>query len=60
MKAGLTDASIPVAVQTARELPGGSNTRKLIVVVSDDQRGGWQVENNTAWRAALGEALHSW
>jgi hypothetical protein len=57
MKPGLTDASIPDSVQAARELGGARNTKRMILVVGDDQRGGWKVENNAAWRAALGERV---
>ena len=57
LKPGLTDASIPQAVQEARQLliGAGKNAHKMIVIVSDDQRSGWSVDNPTPWRAALGD-----
>ncbi len=56
LKPGLTDASIPDAVQTVRELiDRGRNVRKLIIVISDEQRSGWRIDDNTAWRRALGD-----
>ncbi len=58
LKPGLTDASIPDSVQAAREqIARGPNTQKMVLVVSDDQRNGWKIENNSAWRAALGERI---
>jgi hypothetical protein len=33
---------------------GGRNARKMIVVVSDEQRGGWDVDNAAAWQLATG------
>ena len=57
MKPGMTGASVPDAVQAARELVGrGPNTQKLVLVVSDGQRHGWQIENSTAWASARGAA----
>src|SRR5688572_28741350 len=57
LKPGMTGASIPDAVQAARELAGrGPNTQKLVLVVSDAQRHGWQIENATAWSGAAGAA----
>jgi hypothetical protein len=51
----LTDADIPDAVQAARELLGRApNSRKLIVILSDEQRSGFALSNEPAWRAALG------
>ena len=57
VKPGLTDASIPQAVQEARRLVvgAGRNKQKMIVIVSDDQRSGWSVDNPTPWLAALGD-----
>jgi hypothetical protein len=56
MGPGQSDASIPDAVQTARELIAeGRNARKMILVVSDEQRVNWGIENNAAWQLALGE-----
>jgi hypothetical protein len=55
---GLTDASIPDAVQAARDLVNhGGNIRKQIFVISDEQRTGWLIDNQTAWRNALGDRL---
>ncbi len=51
MKPGLTDANIPAAVQAATELADrGRNLRKLVVILSDDQRSNWNVGNDTAWK----------
>jgi hypothetical protein len=56
LRPGMTRASIPDAVQAARELARrGPNTQKVVIVVSDEQRQSWQAEDNAAWRAALGE-----
>lgn len=53
---GMSDASIPDAVQAARELIAeGRNARKMILVVSDEQRNNWGIDNNSAWQLALGE-----
>ena len=50
MKPGLTAAGIPDAVQAARELLArGPNAQKVILVVSDEQRNTWHVENAGAW-----------
>ncbi len=58
MKPGLSDASIPDAVRTARELleRHGHNLRKTIIVVSDEQSSGWQAEDDAAWRLAVGSS----
>ena len=56
MKPGLTDASIPEAVQAARDtINKGRNPQKLILIVSDDQRSNWSIDNLAAWHAALGD-----
>src|SRR5215213_7438591 len=56
MKPGLTSASIPDAIQAARELLArGPNAQKVILVVSDAQRNAWQIENGAAWAGAVGE-----
>jgi hypothetical protein len=58
MDNGLTDGPIPDAIGTAREVINkGSHLKKLIVVLSDQQRSGWQVNGDGAWRAALGDRL---
>lgn len=55
MKPGLSDGPIPEAIQAAREvLARGRNARKAIVVISDQQRTGWKVQDMTAWNAAVG------
>lgn len=58
MKPGLSDGSIPAAVRMAKELLDrhGHNLRKTIIVVSDEQRTGWQVDDDAAWRLAVGSA----
>ncbi len=54
MKPGVTDADIPQAIQAAAEvLNRGRNLRKLIVVVSDQQRSNWSIGNDSAWHAAM-------
>jgi hypothetical protein len=56
MGPGLSDASIPDAVGAGPRVggEGGRNARKMIVVVSDEQRGGWDVDNAAAWQLATG------
>ena len=50
-----TDSSIPDALLTARELLNHApNTRKLIVILSDEQRSGFQIPSEAPWRNALG------
>jgi hypothetical protein len=56
LKPGQTAASIPDAVQAARELLArGPNAQKVILVVSDAQRHAWQIDNASAWAGALGD-----
>lgn len=56
MRPGTTDASITDAILAAREqLNRGSNLRKVILVLSDQQRSNWAADNESAWRAALGD-----
>lgn len=56
LPAGLTDGSIPDALLAARDLVNkGRNIRKSILVISDEQRSGWQLDQEERWRAALGE-----
>ena len=58
LKPGMSDASIPDAVQAARELVmRGRNPKKAIIVVSDGQRNGWKVEDLSAWNGALGQRV---
>lgn len=57
-KPGLTSASIPDAVQKAREIIGkGRNTRKTIIVLSDGQKSNWRPSDLGAWNAALGQRV---
>lgn len=52
---GLSDCSIPEAVQTAREVIGrGRNVRKIIIVASDGQATSWHADDDAAWRLATG------
>lgn len=56
IKPGLTDANIPDAILAARELvQRGGNLRKMVLVISDEQRSNWQIGNEGAWRLALGD-----
>jgi hypothetical protein len=58
LKPGLTDCSIAEAVESAREvLRNGRNLRKVVLVVSDEQKGNWQIGDNAAWQRALGDPL---
>lgn len=53
---GMTDGPIPDAIADARELlQRGRNMRKVILVVSDQQRSGWKIEDQGVWRSAIGE-----
>ena len=53
---GATFAALPDAVQAAREqIARGPNVHKAIIVVGDEQRNAWQVENASAWAGALGD-----
>jgi hypothetical protein len=53
---GSTFATVPDAVQAAREqMARGPNAHKVIVVVSDEQRNAWQIDNAAAWSGALGD-----
>jgi hypothetical protein len=57
MKPGMTKGDIAAGVEAAREaLTHGHNTRKIILVVSDDQRTNWDPGNEKEWTAALGHA----
>jgi hypothetical protein len=56
-KPGMTDCSIPAAIAAAgRLLETGDNTRKLILVVSDQQRLKWHVGDEALWREAVDSA----
>lgn len=55
MKPGMTLGNIPAAVAQAREvLSHGYNLKKVIIVVSDEQRTNWEPNNESAWRGAMG------
>jgi hypothetical protein len=55
-KVGTTDASVPQAIQVARDVVNhGRGIHKKIVVISDEQRVGWQVGDATAWKIALSD-----
>jgi hypothetical protein len=55
LKPGITEADIPQAVQAATELLNrGHNLRKLILIISDQQRSNWSIGSDSAWHAALG------
>src|SRR5256885_1971939 len=60
LKPGMTAASVPDAVQAAREvLARGPNAQKVILVVTDEQRNAWQIDNAAAWAGALGDRASS-
>jgi hypothetical protein len=55
-KPGTTDANVAEAVRTAMELVAhGRNTRKMVLVCSDDQRTNWAIGDEGAWKLALGD-----
>lgn len=55
LQPGLTDCSIPEAIQAARELIGrGRNVHKLIFIASDSQRTSWRPDDDSDWRLAVG------
>jgi hypothetical protein len=54
LKPGITDANIPQAIEAATEVVNrGRNLRKLILVVSDEQRSNWSIGSDTAWQSAI-------
>ncbi len=56
MKPGTTFGNIPAAVAEAREmLSHGYNLKKVIIVVSDDQRTNWEPGDESAWHGAMGD-----
>jgi hypothetical protein len=58
VKPGATRASIPDAVQAARELIGrGRNARKVIYVLSDGQRTNWEPTSLDKWAGAVGRRV---
>jgi hypothetical protein len=53
---GTTDASIPAGVQAARDVINhGRGVHKKVIVISDEQKTGWQPENAPAWKTALAD-----
>jgi hypothetical protein len=53
LKPGLTDAHIADAVQSARQIVNrGRGAQKKIIIIGDDQKSGWQLDNPAAWKAA--------
>lgn len=57
LKPGQTDANIPEAVAAARDLANhGRNLRKLVIVITDEQRSNWQIENPEPWYVAVDDA----
>jgi hypothetical protein len=57
MKPGMTKGDVAAGVEAAREaLTHGHNMRKIILVVSDDQRTNWNPGDEKEWTAALGHA----
>ncbi|HEX5243650.1 MAG TPA: BatA domain-containing protein [Tepidisphaeraceae bacterium] len=53
LKPGLTDCSIPQAIDSARAfLDHGRNARKLVIVASDEQKTNWQIGQTPAWSLA--------
>ncbi|HEX4792586.1 MAG TPA: BatA domain-containing protein [Humisphaera sp.] len=60
LKPGMTDCSMLQAIGVARQmLSHGSNARKLVLVLSDQQRANWQIGDPGAWRAATGTGTAS-
>jgi hypothetical protein len=56
LKPGMTAAAVPDAIQAARELLArGPNAQKVILVVTDEQRNAWRIDDASAWSAALGD-----
>ena len=53
---GATDCTIPEAIDTARELlRQGLNRRKVVIVVSDEQKTNWSIGDTAAWQHAVGD-----
>jgi hypothetical protein len=56
MKPGVTDAHLADAVRAAREVVNhGRGVHKKILVLGDEQKSGWQIDDATAWKLALGD-----
>ncbi|MGN6370051.1 MAG: BatA domain-containing protein [Phycisphaerae bacterium] len=54
LKPGITDANIPQAIEAATEVINrGRNLRKLVLVVSDEQRSNWGIGSDAVWGPAL-------
>ncbi len=57
LKPGLTRANLAPAVQAAREMVShGRGVHKKIIVLSDEQKTSWQLDNLPAWKSALADA----
>ena len=51
---GITDANIPQAIEAATEVINrGRNLRKMVLVVSDEQRSNWGIGSDAVWGPAL-------
>ena len=56
MKPGLTDGNVADAVRVAREIVNhGRGVHKKILVLGDEQKSGWQIEDAAVWKVALGD-----
>ena len=56
LKPGTTDCTIPEAIEAAREIVNhGPNIRKIVLVVSDQQKANWSIGDFAAWKRAIGE-----
>jgi hypothetical protein len=56
LKPGTTDCTVPEAIEAAREvLSHGPNLRKIVLVVSDQQKTNWSIGDYAAWQRAVGE-----
>jgi hypothetical protein len=54
-KPGMSKANLPAAVTAARELlEHGFNARKIVLVLSDEQRSNWAPGDEAAWKLAVG------
>jgi hypothetical protein len=54
-KPGMSKGNLPAAVTAARELlQHGFNARKIILVISDEQRSNWAPGDEAAWKLAAG------
>src|SRR6185312_3354526 len=56
LKPGMTDCNIPESISAARtQLFNGPNPAKIILVLSDQQRENWQVDDDALWTTAVGD-----